>query len=671
MAVMDWDAPRRTLWSDLARIALPTSIIFAGLLLHGSNSAFGAATLAVFLTLALVVSILATPGRVLRAVLSENAVSIVGVCAFCGWAAYTALAAGGPLTHPTWRAFDVAPGFPALSPFRVWEGLASFLGVVAAFGLGALAVGDRGARDQAALYVGLGGVGFGIFAIVQHVGAEAADRLKAGLGSANAAADVFAILAILAATLLIRAVRGRIGHRRTSGIAALAEQPIAVAGLAISLAALMLTASRAGILAALAAFALLGALLWRGMRRESGGHGGLAIVLGLAGVLVFAGADFALNRLDRLDADAPLRQAMLDTHWAAFLERPVWGHGLNAFHDLNHHLATAETFRALSGTGSVHNIYVQLLEEAGLVGAGCMALMLAPVLWRLLRLSLDEGRGWDWAAAGLSIALLLGLHGVVDFGLQTPAIAALAAFLIGAFARRRAASERENADETPEPAPVSRTAGLLASVGAAAGAFVVLDAADATQMALEAASVAQVHQDPGARAVVLANARAALAARPTRPETWHAGAAAAGAWLELGIAASSPPGEAQKRALAASAALAERALRGAPLQPRAWLHLAVVNQSGAPTDLCAGRTCVERSFAATPVASQELACARLAVAHRFGMLAGKDDPRVVQAALLYSNRRATARCLAFLPSKDVLSLMLLREVERPRQTRAS
>jgi hypothetical protein len=53
------------------------------------------------------------------------------------------------------------------------------------------------------------------------------------------------------------------------------------------------------------------------------------------------------------------------------------------------------------------------------------------------------------------------------------------------------------------------------------------------------------------------------------------------------------------------------------------------------------------------------------------MLAGKDDPRVVQAALLYSNRRATARCLAFLPSKDVLSLMLLREVERPRQTRAS
>jgi hypothetical protein len=58
--------------------------------------------------------------------------------------------------------------------------------------------------------------------------------------------------------------------------------------------------------------------------------------------------------------------------------------------------------------------------------------MLAPLMARALRrLARGEG-GVEWAAAALAMSALLLLHGLVDFALQVPAIAAFYAFMLGA-----------------------------------------------------------------------------------------------------------------------------------------------------------------------------------------------------------------------------------------------
>jgi O-antigen ligase len=310
-------------------------------------------------------------------------------------------------------------------------------------------VGRRSDKDFIARLISVFTLAFALLACVGYLGAltGARVRLDAGLPSPNVAADAFAILALLNASTALRGVRGkRIVSARAASSGggsetSLADTALPLVAFVAAVTALLLTASRAGI-----AFTMAGLFLFAGLsligllrdRRRSRAAGlGLA-VLGLATLaLVYTGADFALLRSSHLDTDALARRVVADAHWQLALERPIFGHGLNSFHELNAYATTPENWWALHDMGAAHNIYIQAFEETGAVGLALWVLMIAPIGLRALWSAVNARSGAEWSAGALCALVVCLLHGSVDFGLQVWSVAALLAFLLGGFAGAR------------------------------------------------------------------------------------------------------------------------------------------------------------------------------------------------------------------------------------------
>ncbi|MBL8551577.1 MAG: O-antigen ligase family protein [Hyphomonadaceae bacterium] len=413
----------------IVRMAAPATAlgaIMVGLAAGGANTSELAALLSCALLALTLLAVLAAPRRTIAQWLRAHALSTAAAAAFVLWTTATAIKGAGP-ADPLWRALGIADGAVSISPYRTLEGLVSFLSALSAFALASLAVRDREDRRSLGRLVVLCGLGVALYALVVH--AAGAQRLMVNFGSANVAATLFGMSAIFAAAAAFRAARGR------KGLAALAAPPLAAATLLLSLACLMLTASRAGILLTLIALIAFAILLLVGgrMRDRTQTPAMLPWLAAFAALLFLAGGHFALARLEHLDSSAASRAVLIETHWRAFLERPLFGHGLNTFHELNAHAATPENLPALAGMGAAHNIFVQALEETGLFGALLFALMLTPPLSRALARAV---RGSVWAAAMCAAALLAFAHGLVDFSLQAPALAAYFSFCLGAFTTR-------------------------------------------------------------------------------------------------------------------------------------------------------------------------------------------------------------------------------------------
>lgn len=200
--------------------------------------------------------------------------------------------------------------------------------------------------------------------------------------------------------------------------------PWAVAA-ALFAAALVLTRSRGGALAAAAGLLALPFLVRR--RAAAGALLGAVLVAALgAAAVATAGPEPLLERFESLDRDS----AGDDTRvrcWQAAIEgwkrQPVLGYGLGTF---------PETFRpfqppSLPGQFQhAHNEYVNVLFEAGVVGLavllGCFALWLRSALSGLKRL---EGTDRAAAAACVAAVLAIAVHSLVDFDLRITSVGLL------------------------------------------------------------------------------------------------------------------------------------------------------------------------------------------------------------------------------------------------------
>lgn len=224
---------------------------------------------------------------------------------------------------------------------------------------------------------------------------------------------------------------------------------VLVAALPIEIVALLLSRSRAGV-AATAVAALV--LLLGAARRLGLGRGTAALlVLGALAVLGLylevSGAGLSERLALLTGGEQPeVRVALFARTLVAIAAAPWLGRGYGSFED------TFRPFRSPEMSfhfDRAHDTYLELALELGVPMA--LALALVPLLLcaRAAAALRREGPtlyyGWAAACAGI----LVGLHALVDFSLQIPAVAMLFATILGI----GCAQSWSRRDDTSAPAP--------------------------------------------------------------------------------------------------------------------------------------------------------------------------------------------------------------------------
>ena len=421
-------------------LGLAPTVLFTAHLTFGANTPVAALWLAVILVLGLIVALAI---RTTRESLYEVRMLLPVVVLFAltvGVAVWTLTpwAPGG--AHPIWAWAGISEGSITVNRPATLVEIAKLLGLACIFLVGCLQSARQSMARTTFRAVLLLGAGYGLisllsfFTAAQFVGGG---RLSGGFLSPNSGATVFGMLTVIGLASLLR------DWRQTQGLdvaSALGKVSVSLACMLLSATCLLLTASRMGMVATLAGGLML--MVWEiiDARRQrlplliAGG-----VLLLVTGVLAFGGNDLLWDRLGSVGDDRAVRDSIFAAHWQAFLDSPLFGYGLGSFADVNSQIMTHANYQDLWSLRAVHNVYLQWLEEAGLIGALPMFLLIATIVGTAVVRSFSLSKGQTLARGIIAANVVVLVHGSVDFGLQVPSIAAFWAFLLGcqfAFGRR-------------------------------------------------------------------------------------------------------------------------------------------------------------------------------------------------------------------------------------------
>ncbi|OAB56435.1 hypothetical protein AY599_21360 [Leptolyngbya valderiana BDU 20041] len=214
-----------------------------------------------------------------------------------------------------------------------------------------------------------------------------------------------------------------------SGWAALAMSVLLFAAVALS-------TSRAGTLAAAVGFAA--AFLAIGARPGARTWAWLGALLTsfVLGVVLAAASGLLDGLLHRLDPQSTTvlggRPEIARATLTALAERPLTGSGLGSFPGLFEAARTAEL--AQNGGQSflrAHNSYIELAAEAGWPAFALMQALLLGIAWRCWRGLRDRHHDWVYGAVALAAGTVAAVHAAFDFSLQIPGVGVTLAALLG------------------------------------------------------------------------------------------------------------------------------------------------------------------------------------------------------------------------------------------------
>ncbi len=200
----------------------------------------------------------------------------------------------------------------------------------------------------------------------------------------------------------------------------------------IMLSALLLTQSRAGVIAFLAGTLALTFMLSFGRDLSQGEASGrraiVAVLVAVLGTSLAVSADPLLNRVQTYGLNDTTRTSLADSALKAIQTAPLVGHGFGAF----------QRYYPIFADGSVrgdvdeaHNDVLETLADLGLPAG--LTYVAGPVLLASMCFAGCFRRRRDrvFPAVALAASVVVGLHSFADFGLQIPAVAVTYAALLG------------------------------------------------------------------------------------------------------------------------------------------------------------------------------------------------------------------------------------------------
>lgn len=192
--------------------------------------------------------------------------------------------------------------------------------------------------------------------------------------------------------------------------------------------ALLLSDSRGGFLAAILAMIVFAAAIWRGKNIKLPYARSSVAVMIAAGVLFVAISGGTV--MDRLGASVGdnIRERIYGETIDAIAVHPLKGWGLGSFQSV---FAKHQDARFDKHVVRAHNEYLDNALGLGIPAAAALVLAIALLALRCFRGSLTRQRDSYYPAAGFAIAVFMGVHSLVDFTMQVPAVAATFALLLG------------------------------------------------------------------------------------------------------------------------------------------------------------------------------------------------------------------------------------------------
>lgn len=416
--------------ADYAVIGVPAALLVIAHLLGGAAQPAAALWFSAALALALAsLFLIDDRGRALGQVWRGNGVVSL-FAAVVAVAAWTLLAPASGANTP-WAAVQ-ARGAITWDKSATLIEIVKLLSLASVFLLGCFAGSVSQRVTGGVKLILMAGAVWGVLSVLMMAAGlqpRQDERLTGGFLSANSAATVCAILLVLSVAVLITARRGLSkgrSVRRRLELAAAAFCVVLFTG------CLLATASRMGLTAGVVAVSAL--FIWdRLSQREKLSRRTLFVATAglVLTVLGVGGADALLARIDSLDADAANRSVIFAAHWRAFLDAPLFGHGLGSFSAVNAQLMTPENYGSLRSIRAAHNVYIQWLEEAGVLGALPMFATIGLVIATAVRRAPRLRRGGTIQRGLVATSVVVLLHGFTDYALQVPSIAALWAYLLG------------------------------------------------------------------------------------------------------------------------------------------------------------------------------------------------------------------------------------------------
>jgi O-antigen ligase len=242
--------------------------------------------------------------------------------------------------------------------------------------------------------------------------------------------------------------------------------PLPLIGLASTSAALLLTHSRGGLIAATLGLGAILVLELLGRWRMSGQQRLLIGVASLGFLLTLAlSGETTLARLLGTNPYAEERLQIYAMVRDAIAASPYLGHGLGSFETV---------FPIYAGTPAAlrydlaHNDYLELAFELGIPAATSLVLALLLIAFKCLRDALAGRRNSSLPTLGVGASILVGVHALVDFSLQMPAVALTYATVLGLAvgqSRARDLSSRSQMQQGPEQSTARATIALHRASG--------------------------------------------------------------------------------------------------------------------------------------------------------------------------------------------------------------